>query len=67
MASKTACRADIGELEFLSIEQALAYVHMGETKFNEEVRPHVNTYPGTTYYKPELRAWMLDNVVVKRI
>lgn len=67
MASKTACNAGIDDLDFLSLEQTLAYVHMGETKFNKEVRPHVNTYPGTTYYKPELRSWMLDNVVVKRI
>lgn len=64
--SKKACEANIDELDFLSVEQALAYCHMGEMTFNERVRPHVNTYPSTTYYKKELRDWMIANVQIMR-
>lgn len=67
MANRKACEASIGELDFLSIEQALAYLHMGETRFNEKVRPEVNNYPNGTYYKQELKKWMIDHVVVNRI
>ena len=61
MANRTACAARINELDFLCMEQALAYCQMGETKFREKILPYVNTYPGGSFYKEELRLSMLKS------
>lgn len=69
MANRTACEARLDELDFLNMEQALAYCHIGETRFREKILPEINTYYGGSFYKEELKQWMLrnKNVVVMRV